>query len=50
MNHWTCEVPGCRGCGSGYPSERTAAAAKRRHDDAHRAYHRTLIERQGVSQ
>lgn len=50
MNHWTCPVSGCRECGSGYPSERAALAAARRHAEACRAYHRTLIERQGVSQ
>lgn len=51
MNRWTCTVPGCLGCGSGYGSERAARAAARRHDDDYRAYHRTLnTRRQEVSQ
>ena len=49
MNTWRCTVPGCLGCGSGYPSERTADDAKRRHDDAHRAYHRLLLAAAGVA-
>lgn len=52
MNHWTCEIPGCRGCGAGYPSDTAAARAKRRHDDAYRAYHSLLAAaaRTGVEQ
>ena len=45
MNHWTCPVTGCRECGSGYPSDRAATAAARRHAEAFRAYHRTLTIR-----
>lgn len=49
MNTWHCTVPGCRGCGSGYPSQRAADAAQRRHDDDHRAYHRHLLAAAGVA-
>lgn len=28
---WRCALPGCRDCGSGYPSARAAAAAERTH-------------------
>lgn len=44
-HHWTCGVPGCRGCGSGYPSERAARAAARRHADTALPYHRILTAR-----
>lgn len=45
MNHWTCTVPGCRGCGAGFPSERAALAAARRHADDYRAFHIALTSR-----
>jgi hypothetical protein len=28
---WVCTLPGCRDCGSGYPSERVATVAERTH-------------------
>lgn len=42
VNTWRCTVPGCDGCGSGYPSARAARAAARRHEENCRAYHQHL--------
>lgn len=48
VNTWRCTVPGCTGCGCGYPSQRAANDAQRRHDDAFRAYHRLLLASAGT--
>jgi len=35
--HWNCELPGCRSCGAGYPSEGRAVAAQQRHMEQNHA-------------